>query len=213
LPRPGASVSRAEAACEIDRIAREGGSTTARRTLQCASPLFRWSMTRGVIEANPLLDLPSPGKVVFRDRLLTDDEVGAVWRACAALRHPHGPLIRCLLLTLARREEATVMVCGEVAANLSEWIIPGNRMKRGQPHQVHLSEPAKAILPRGEPDSPVFGVLADGRPALRPVKTFSSIKRTIDRAIARERSAPIPPWVFHEFRRTDASVLAARCLT
>jgi integrase len=213
LPRPAASVTRKEAVREIDRIAREAGTTTARRVLQYAGTMFRWAVKRGAVEGNPFLDLPPPGRVVFRDRALTDDELGAVWRACDALGHPHGALIRILMLTLARREEVTSMTWREVAANLSTWTIPGLRMKRGQPHRVHLPEPAKAILraiPRGEPDALVFGVpvTVDGRPTLRPVTTFSFIKRTIDHAIARERSAPLPPWVFHDFRRSGASALA-----
>jgi integrase len=214
LARPAASVTRREAVAAIDRIAREAGATTARRVLQYAGTLFRWSVKRGATEGNPFADLPPPGKVVFRERVLSNDELGAVWRACDALGHPHGTIIRFLLLTLARCEEVAAMVWGEVAADLSEWVIPGSRMKRGQPHRVHLSEPAKAILraiPRGEADALVFGVPAtlDGRQALRPVTTFSFIKRTIDRAMARERPEPIPPWVLHDFRRSGASAPAA----
>ncbi len=78
------------------------------------------------------------------------------------------------------------MTWGEVTADLSSWTVPGSRMKRGMPHIVHLSEPAREVLraiPRGAPDQLVFGTLAGQR-----LTTHAWIKRVLDREIARENS-------------------------
>ena len=50
------------------------------------------------------------------------------------------------MLTLQRREEVAGMRWSEIAHDLSLWTIPGSRMKNGRPHNVHLPEPARAML-------------------------------------------------------------------
>jgi integrase len=218
LQRPCGTVTRKEAVQEIDRIRDAAGLTTARRVLQYARTMFAWASKRGAVESNPFAGVPAPGTVVFRERVLVADEIGAVWRATSRLGHPHGPFVRFLLLSLARREEVAAMTWGEVTTDLSLWTVPGSRMKRGLPHVVHLSEPAREVLraiPRGGPDQLVFATLAGRR-----LTTYAWIKRVLDREIAREnadaaRSAGLPPpvplrpWVLHDFRRSGVSALAA----
>ena len=38
-------------------------------------------MQAGLVEANPAIDTPSPAGARPRDRVLSDDELGAIWRA------------------------------------------------------------------------------------------------------------------------------------
>jgi integrase len=57
------------------------------------------------------------------------------------------------MLTLQRREEVAGMRWSEIADDLVTWRIPGERMKNGKPHDVHLSEAAREVLrtvPRGK---------------------------------------------------------------
>jgi integrase len=158
--------------------------------------------------------------------VLTDDEIGLVWRAAMPLQSPQGPLVRLLLLTLARRDEVAGMSWGEVAADLSTWTQPGERTKNGKPHVVHLSAPARAVLrqmlgvaERGPlPDLPPADQLVFGVSKNRPITAHSWIKRALDTAIAEElgkrprkagRPVPaLPPWVLHDFRRSGVTWLA-----
>jgi integrase len=79
-----------------------------------------------------------------RNRILSDDELRAVWRAAEVFSGPYGHLVRFLLLMATRRSEATKMVRGELVGD--DWIIPAARMKAKVEHVVPVSPAAKAIL-------------------------------------------------------------------
>ncbi len=216
---PAAQVTRKQAVQVVDAARDNAGTTTARRVLQYARTMFGWAHERALIEINPFEAVPAPGAVVFRDRVLTGDEIGAVWRAAEGLQHPYGPMTRFLLLTLARRDEVAGMVRSEVAADLSTWTLPPERAKNGKAHVVHLSEPARAILrdalgaqegkpqPVGpKPDALVFGTLNRTK-----VSSFAWVKGKLDKAIATERGKDAPSlsgWTFHDFRRSGVTWLA-----
>lgn len=219
-----ASIGRVEATTVVDK-AEKAGATTARRVRDYARAMWGWAIDRGTLpdgQANPWERVPAPGSDVPRERALSADETGRVWRAAGTIGAPHGPLVRFAMLTLARREEVTAMTWGELAPDLSAWTQPGARTKNGKPHVVHLSEPARALLRR------MVGV-ADGAPLPtlpkadrlvfrlgdnRAVTTHSWVKRQLDAAITKELAEadgdvdPMAPWVLHDFRRSGVTWLA-----
>ncbi len=227
--KPATAIGRKEAAAVVDRAAK-AGETTARRVRDYARAMWGWAQRRGTLPeaaANPWEHAPAPGRDVPRERVLAAEEVGLVWRAAGTLAQPYGPMTRFLMLTLARRDEATAMTWGEVAPDLSMWTQPAARTKNGKAHVVHLSEPARAILRTllgaedGKPlpalpkaDRLVFGILGD-----KPVTSHSWVKRTLDAAIRVEREElaeatgaeapdPLPHWTLHDFRRSGVTWLA-----
>lgn len=227
--KPVAAIGRADAARVVDRAA-QAGDTTARRVRDYARAMWRWAGDRGTLpdaQTNPWETAPAPGKDVPRERVLTADELGHVWRATGTLASPYGPMVRFLIVTLARRQEASDVTWGEIAPDLSQWVIPGSRMKRGQPHVVMLPEPAKAILrsllgaEEGKPlpalppsDRFVFGLFGN-----KAITSHSWVKRQLDAAIAEARAKaaaeaelpepkPMPAWVIHDMRHTAVTTLA-----
>jgi integrase len=227
--KPAGGIGRRDAARVVDKAA-EAGETTARRVRDYARAMWAWAQRRGTLPEgtpNPWEHAPAPGKDVPRDRVLSAEQVGEVWRAAGTLAAPYGPLVRLTLLTLARREEVTAMTWGEVAPDLSTWTQPGTRTKNGKAHVVHMAEPAREILrallgaEEGKPlpalpkaDRLVFGLAGN-----KPVTTHSWVKREIDSAIAEARAKdsaeagepapePMPAWVLHDFRRSGVTWLA-----
>jgi integrase len=227
--KPATDIGRREAATVVDRAAK-AGETTARRVRDYARAMWGWAQGRGTLPdgaANPWEHAPVPGRDVPRDRVLSDDEIGHVWRAAGTLAMPYGPMNRFLLLTLARREEATAMTWGEVAADLSTWTQPAARTKNGKAHIVHLSEPARLILrallgaEEGKPlpalpkaDRLVFAI-----PGNKAVTSHSWVKRALDKAIAEARAEAaksageampdlLPHWTLHDYRRSGVTWLA-----
>lgn len=219
--KPATAIGRREAAKVVDAAAK-AGETTARRVRDYARALWGWAQRRGTLPEgapNPWEHAPSPGRDVPRERVLDAAETGIVWRAAGTLAAPHGPMVRFLMLTLARREEVTAMAWGEVAPDLSTWTQPAGRTKNGKAHVVHLSEPARAILrgllggEEGKPlpalpkaDRLVFGL------GEKPITTHSWVKRQLDKAVAAEHdenaASPIPHWTLHDFRRSGVTWLA-----
>jgi integrase len=76
-----------------------------------------------------------------RDRILSDDELRAVWKAAETLSGPYGFL---LLLAATRHSEAADMTRRELSNG--DWIIPAARMKGKLEHVVPLSAAATALL-------------------------------------------------------------------
>jgi len=177
--------------------------------------MFGWAERRELVAANPFAG-GIEGRETPRDRVLSDAELGEVWRAAGALGWPSGDFVRFLLLTLQREAEVAGLRRGELADDLSVWELPGARAKSGKGHIVHLTEPARAILraaPRVGASPLVFTTTGK-----RPISSFSNAKAALDRRIVAERRkiaaecgampAPLVPWRLHDLRRTGVTVLA-----
>jgi integrase len=181
----------------IDVVVYRGSPITARRLHAHLHRLFKWSVGRGIIPINPMADLPKPGQETKRERVLSDDELTAVWQGCDGLGWPFGPAIQLLILTGARRGEIGGLRWVEVQdANLR---LAGNRAKNAKPHSIPLSAPAKAIIdkqPRvaGSP----FVFTTNGR---TPISGWTRAKTALDRAVGAES------WTIHDIRRTVATGL------
>lgn len=213
----------------VDGLAKAAKATTGALVLRYGSACYGWAVKRRRLPMNPFAGLPMPERAGSRERVLSPDEIGEIWRAAGTLAPPYGPMVRLLLLTLARRDEAAGMTWGEVAPDLSTWTQPASRTKNGRAHVVHLSAPARELLRErlgAEPGKPlptlpaadvlVFGSMTAGK--LRPISGHSWVKRELDKAIAAARAkiaaeagqdaGAMPPWVLHDFRRAGVTWLA-----
>jgi integrase len=202
--RPLASIGRRDVLDLIDGIADRGAVTLARRVHAHVHRLFRWAVGRGIIEANPTADLPKPGAVVKRDRVLSDAEVTTVWNAAGKLGWPFRDVISLLLLTAARREEIGALSWAEVHEDRIE--LAGQRTKSGEPHIIPLSPAAREIIesmPRISGSPFVFTTTGT-----TPISGWSRAKQLLDREAARlNNGTPLPPWRLHDLRRTVATNL------
>jgi integrase len=207
LNRPAGEITRAEAVNAIDKIvlAKPGA---ARNVLAYSRACFAWAERRGNVPGNPFTRLPVAAVARQRERVLSDDEVADLWAAAETLGYPFGPFYKLEILTLQRREMVAAMRWSEIDGDT--WRIPGPRMKMGKPHDVHLSEPARAVLaslPRIDGCDFVFTTTGGNS-----ISGFSKAKRHLDSAIAKVREAigrePMAPWVPHDLRRTGVSKLA-----
>jgi integrase len=102
--RPISEIGRRDVLDVIDSVVDRGSPITARRLHAHLHRLFKWSVGRGIIAINPMMDLPKPGAETKRDRVLTDKELVAVWNAAAIMGWPFGDAVRLLILTGARRQ-------------------------------------------------------------------------------------------------------------
>ena len=185
-----ADIKRRDVLDLIDGIADRGTVIMARRIHGHLHRLFRWSVGRGIIEQNPMQDLPKPGSETRRDRVLTDNELAEVWRACDALGS-YGHALRLLILTGARREEIGKLRWSEITAEGIE--LEGARTKNGEARIIPLSTAARAII-QSLPHTGDF-VFTAGLP------DWSRAKSKLDDLVK------IPAWRTHDLRRTTATGL------
>ena len=145
LNRPAARLTRAEVVNTLDALAKAGKAAMAGRTMAYGRACYRWAELRGKVPGNPFASLPISAGATERERVLTDEEIGRVWKATTSMPYPWGPLFRLLFLTLARREEVAGMRWSELSPDLGTWTIPSTRMKRGLPHLVALPAEARDV--------------------------------------------------------------------
>ena len=205
LKRPAARITKADAVNVLDGLVKCGKAPMAARTLAYVRAAFSWAHKRGKVPSNPFHGLPISTGSESRDRVLTDEELAAFWAATADMPFPWGPFYRLAALTLQRRDEVAGMRWSEISGDLTTWTIPGSRMKNGRPHDVHLTEPARAVLrtmPRIEGRDLIFTTTGK-----TPISGFSRAKTALDEAMAR-LGAKVAPWRLHDLRRTGVSTLA-----
>jgi integrase len=184
----------------IDSIADRGAVTMARRLHAHLHRLFRWSVGRGIIEINPMADLPKPGSAVKRDRTLTDAELRCVWQATAKTPWPFEPAVQLLALTAARREEIGALRWSEIHDD--EIRLPASRSKSGEPRIIPLSPVALALI-RDLPHVGEYVFSANGS----GISGWSKAKKVIDATAAEVNGGALQPWRLHDLRRTAATGL------
>jgi integrase len=148
--RKANDIARKDVIALLDRIIDRGSPVAANRTLAVVRRMFGWAPSRDIIPANPCSAVKAPGKETRRDRVLSADEIAALWRS---LDDPATPISRPIRLAL-KLQLTTAQRKGEVIdAEWSEfditegvWTIPAANAKNGMPHRVPLSALALAVL-------------------------------------------------------------------
>jgi integrase len=177
----------------LDRIEDESGPGAADTALAYTRRIFGWHEERHDDFRSPIGKMKTR-RTSSRERVLTDDEIRAVW----GVQGFWGDFSRLLLLTAARRTELAEMTRDEVSGAL--WTIPGSRVKNGKEVARPLSRAAQQVLAAiSTLDNCRFVFTTDGR---GPVTTFSTGKDLIDKV------SGVEGWTFHDLRRTARTLLS-----
>lgn len=215
--RPISSITRADISSLMDKLADRPASR--RNTFTVIRKLFRWAVNRGDLAISPIQDMEPPSAPASRDRTLSDDELGRVWRAAEAQGYPFGDFVRFLILTGQRREEVSQMQWAEIDQRQATWTIPSHRAKNGLAHDVPLSDAAVKILENisarakgakaGTWPKRGFVFTSTGN---KGVTGYSVAKRDLDKKVTDAEETgeaqthhAMAPWRFHDLRRTLAT--------
>ncbi|WP_262273298.1 tyrosine-type recombinase/integrase [Microvirga yunnanensis] len=195
-------VKRAMVAVRLAEIARDHGPVTANRARQSLSTFFGWAMREGLVDANPVTATNQAMEEKSRERVLSNDELVAIWRACPD--DNFGAIVRLLMLTGQRRDEVGGLRRSEINLEKAWWSLPPHRTKNGCAHEVPLSAPAVAIITTAMAASNhmvLFGY------ENRPFSGWSSAKAALDKRL-KEADTPVADWRLHDLRRTAATRMA-----
>jgi integrase len=141
-------VQRSDIKTMLAEIAKDHGPGMADRVLAYVRKAFNWQMisddefkspiVRGMARTKP--------KQRARRRVLNDQEIRDVWVALESADVPacYPAYVRFLLLTVTRRNEASMMTSDELDRSL--WVIPGSRYKTKLDHIVPLSDDALDLI-------------------------------------------------------------------
>jgi integrase len=131
--------------------------------------------------------------------VLSRDELAAILPALRASDRPHAKAMLFMLLTAARREEASTARWGHVDFEARTWTIP--ETKNGEPHVVPLSRQAVDLLQSCRPDNPAPSA------AVFAVSTGSPVANWDRAAKAIQDASKTTGWTRHDLRRTAATMM------
>jgi integrase len=194
-----ADVTKRDLLAMLDEIAGRA-PIMANRLLAHIRRFFNWAVERGILTENPAIGIRPPAREQSRDRVLTDDELHAIWKACGQLGWPGGQLVRLLAATGARRDEIAHAAWPEIDRERRALTVPPERFKSDKTHVVLLNDLALEVLE----DCPVVGKsgLLFASQADTPVSNYARIKHNLDRL------SGVTGWRLHDLRRTAASGMA-----
>jgi integrase len=196
---PIGAIRRSDITKLLDKVDDECGPTAADETLATLRKLMSWHASRSDDFRSPIvrgMARTNPTERA-RTRVLDDEELRAVWKAATATDGPYGALVRFLLLTAARRDEAREMPWSELVDGV--WTIPADRNKTKKYDVVlPLSNAAQTLLAK----VPVLGHFVFSINGRNPIGGLSGHKIEFDRL------SGVTGWRIHDTRRTARSLMS-----
>jgi integrase len=229
--RPIAEISSGDIRKVIGEAVDREAPYSAFRLFALIRRLLNWAIGTDDfgLELNPCRRLNTKdmiGERYARERVLSDDELRALWRVTGPLPYPFGPLYRLLALTGLRLNEACGAHWQEIDLDKREWTIPGTRMKKvkggAKPFLVPLTDAMIEVLntlPRFKSGDFLFSHCHGQRP-LKP-NQFSDLKERLDKLMLEDlrkmasengkdaKRVTLPPFVNHDIRRSVRTHLSA----
>lgn len=173
----------------LEAIVKGRSESRARAFFAAVSSLFTWMTKTQRLRVNVAKTVHRPDPSKSRERVLTEAEVAAFWRA-ADQEERFGPMLKFLLLTGQRLNEVAGLRAGEVTGDV--WTIPADRNKSKRTHVVPLSRQALELLEGASEWSGWMG---------------SKLKARLDERMVKELGT-LPPFRLHDARRTAATHMA-----
>lgn len=194
-------IKRADVVKACDVI-HKSAPVSSNRALAHLKHLMGWCVERGMIEANPIAGMKPLSKERSRERVLTDDELGALWAVCGDEGYPFGDCMKLLMLSGQRRAEVAEMRWSELDLEKRLWTLPSQRAKNGKQHTVPITDAMLEVLrktPRFVNSDYVFTTTGKS-----PVSGFGRMKDRLDKALPEGTE----PWIIHDLRRTMSTNMA-----
>jgi integrase len=180
----------------FDETEQAGFSREAEKRRQTVGAMFRWAVGADLIEADPCMGIAAYNRGTPRDRVLSKEEIGALWEWLDQSDYPshHGEVLRLQLALGARCGEVAGICAEEIDLAAGIWTLPANRSKNGR-HRV----------------TPVVGIAAEIL-KVRMVKAGPLFKSETGKPLQsthvgqsllhRRERLPIQHFATHDLRRT-----------
>jgi integrase len=209
-------VRRSHIAEMLDRIEDEAGPVMADRTRAYLRKALAWyaerddqfNLTAAFVRVKPRAN----PKDRARTRVLSDDEIRAIWPAFGEAG-TFGALAKTLLLTAQRRDEVADMSRKEIGED-EIWTIPAERYKTKRPNFIPLSMAALALI-EAQPKFDDCDYVFPSR-AKTPYSGFGKSKAKLDKAVFASlnkrakkgaKVEAVPNWTLHDLRRTAKTLM------
>jgi integrase len=178
----------------VDGVA-ETAPIVANRVAALLSKMFAFALDRDFVTASPAVRIPRPGTEQARDRVLTEDEMRALWKAFSALEPSMAAFYKLRLVTAQRGGEVASMRWQDVDLKSAWWTIPSASSKNKLAHRVPLAQTAVDLITALQHDKskPEDFVLTGARGKRQQAEAAAML--------------PVKDFRGHDLRRTAASLM------
>jgi integrase len=213
LPRFGKAkvgeLKRADVRVYLENMAKTK-PVMANRCLSYLRTMFKWALSRDLVESNPISAISRPGAERPCDRVLSEDEIRAIWTALDSEQPIIAATFRLRLVTAQRGGEVHAMRWKDIDGEW--WTIPSEFSKNRLSHRVPLSPEALAIIEdvrrlTDEEDAKAKRQRSEWvfpKPRDRAEHVYA-----VQQVAERVRAASKVSYRAHDLRRTSASMMAA----
>ncbi len=197
----------------LRRLAKLAGKPAERHAaFRAGRSFFRWCVRQRLIDRSPLENVPVPPTTPSRERVLTDDELAAVYRTAIEGNTTFHRIVALLILTGQRRGEISHLEWAWIDESESVITLPAiTKNKRRHPFPLeNAMELLLEALPRFEKNPYVFPA-ARNRVRANAATVFNGWtkpKANFDKELA-AKGFVVAPWHLHDLRRTFSSGCAA----
>ena len=150
-PLPLKGITRQQVHERLDALVSGGMTLGVNRIQALISRIFTVAMDRSLVDANPAHRIIKRFTEQPREKVLTDDELRALWSGLDANPGIASDAVRLRLLLGQRGEETAGILWQEVDLEHAIWSLPRTRTKNKRPHVVALPPSALAIFIRQRP--------------------------------------------------------------
>jgi len=195
----------------VDEIAEDEdkGPSAADHWKRAISPFFSWCIERCFIDVNPAANIKQRVNGGSRNRVLSEEELVEVWRACR--EDDHGHIVRLLILTGQRKSEISELRWSEIDRSAAVIDLSEERTKNRRRHLVPLSPQALAIIesiPARLGRDLLFGEGVGGFSGW--LRANEALDKRINAARAAAGKKPVAEWTLHDIRRSVVTALNDR---
>jgi integrase len=166
--------------------------------------MFRWALSQDIVETDAAAGLKAYDPGTPRDRVLTVEEIEALWKWLDSGALPPDPtdIIKLQLLTGARCGEISGLCAEEIDRDQWTWTLPAARSKNKRPRVTPLVGAARQII-EAQLSTVHAGPLFTAETGT--VLTAAHIGHYL---LVRRNKLPIDKFTTHDLRRTVATMLA-----
>ena len=147
--RRAREITRRDVIRLLDGIVDRGAGIMANRTLAVIRKMFNFAVSRDIVTVTPCLAVRAPAAEQHRDRVLTTDEVRALWLGLdGAQMIAEGTklALKLQLVTAQRKAEIVGAAWEEIDLTDRWWTIPPEKAKNKMAHRVPLTPLALELL-------------------------------------------------------------------
>lgn len=203
-------VSRALVAVKLKEVLKNSGARSMGLARAHVRKYYNWMIGEGLCDDNPVKGTNEEGDSERRDRVLSPDELVAIWNASGD--DDYGTIIKLLILLPLRLEgigqlnRKTELFLAEGNDPLKTRLLdlPARVNKNGERFLMPLSRRAEAILRSVEPRKGSDFMFGSGA---RGFTSWSYCKAKLDAKLGPD----FEPWIHHDFRRSFETLGKDKC--